>query len=90
MKVTADSGDTGVASKPCRLQRPFRTDQAGEATGAFYLHPVVEDLDPDVVAGRAIGAMDDGVNKCLQPSIFGDQSSDLEAPALTKRPPRRL
>jgi hypothetical protein len=56
------------------LTRPGKRPRTGD------LDAVVEDLDPDVIAGHAVGPMDDSVHDSLEPGVFGNQADIGEAP----------
>jgi hypothetical protein len=56
-----------------------RVGDPGEASWAFDLHPVVEDLDPNVIAAHAVGAVDHRVDQALQPGILRNETHPLEA-----------
>ena len=61
-----------ICSGEAGLARP------GNRPGALDLDPVGVDLDPEVVAGQTVGAVDHGVDDAFQPGIARDDRLRLE------------
>lgn len=61
-------------------------DESGEAPGTRYLDPIVEDLDANVVADHAVGAMHGRVDDALEPGVLGNERHVLERPLGTQGP----
>jgi hypothetical protein len=62
-----------------------RVGNTGEAARALDLDAVVEDLNADVVAADAVGAVHDGVHDGFEPGILQDEPDVLEASATSER-----
>ena len=77
-EVGAHARDPRIAGEPGNVARLARIDEPGEPTRTLELDPIVEDLNPDVVAADAVGPVDDGVHETLEPGVLGKQGQPLE------------
>jgi hypothetical protein len=73
VEVSSNAGNAGITSEASDLQRVIGVGNAREPARAFDLNSIVEDLDADVVTADAVGAMNDGIDECLKPSILWDE-----------------
>jgi len=84
-EIRADSSDSGVPRESSYVERVTGVRDPWKASRAFHLHPVVKNLHTNVVAGDAVGAVNDRVHKSFEPRVLGDESDALEASRQTKR-----
>jgi hypothetical protein len=89
VEVSSNTGNAGITSEASDLQGVIGIGNAREPARAFDLNSIVEDLDADVVTADAVGAMNDGIDECLKPSILGDEPDPLEASRGGQRPAGR-
>jgi len=73
VQIRADARDPGVACEPRGHSRVGQIDDAGKSSRAVDLHPGVEDVHANVVAGEAVRPVHNGVDEPLEPRVLGHE-----------------